>query len=189
MRHYIAILLLLIGQNLFAQYNPDTTISKRTLDSLQHELARHKDALRINYLMDIVKNNTATIDSIYSHLRDTLSVLNHSSRGQVLRRQTLQLNSNGYKTFLNDAYYDTTGKLIYEEQWKLGLREEDNGITGFMSSRSRYHYDSLGRESGVTTEFWDGGGHRVRKVDYTIDASSNKVWGERHKLSQYAFWD
>jgi hypothetical protein len=70
----------------------------------------------------------------------------------------------------------------------MGCNSESN-ITGFLQYRYRYHYDQFGKEIGMTTESYDGAGHRVRRFEYTVDTNGNKVWGNRFKLNQYAFWD
>ena len=188
MKSSILILLIFLGQISTAQWRQDTTISKKMLDSLNHELFRYKNAAKESFLNQVVKTNTIKVDSVYSKNKDTLTIINYSKFNSPLRKKEIIFDNPKCKRFLIDTYYDTTGKMVYEEQWKLGCNSEDD-VIGFLKNRTRYHYDNYGSEIGLTTEFWNGGGHRVRRFNYTKDIEGKKIWGERYILNEYAFWD
>ena len=188
MRLFLVSILILYGQSQFAQTRLDTTISKRTLDSLQSKLAEYKDREMKGYLKDIVENYTATIDTTYSARHDTLFISNYSKEKISLRRQIFTLDESGQKESLTDFYFNSSGKLLYEEQWKFRFFSELR-ITGSMPSRTRYHYDSLGKECAMTVESWNGGGHRVIKFNYLIDSVGKKIWGAKLILDKNYFWD
>lgn len=152
------------------------------------ELVEYKNAVKQNYFSKIVDHYTAFVDSSYSARKDTLVISNISRAQRTLRRQEFHFDKTGCKQSLLDAYFDTSGRKLYEEQWKMGCNWE-NDISGFLQNRYKYHYDSTGRETGMTMESYDGAGHRVQKFDYTIDAGGKKIWGKRTKLNSYAFWD
>ena len=188
MRHALILILILPGQISIAQLKLDTTISKKALDSLYQELARYKDAKNQSYFNHIVSESTIRVDSIFSTDKDTLTIFYYSRANNLLRRQEIHLDKSGCRLWLNDAYFDTTGLKLYEEQWKMGCNWENN-ITGFLKNRYRYHYDSIGNETGMTMESYDGAGHRVQRFHYTIGMDKKKVWGNRIKLKENAFWD
>jgi hypothetical protein len=188
MRSSLIVILILLGNFCHAQWRQDTTISKKTLDSLQNELVRYKDASHYSYFNKIILNHTATVDSVYSVYKDTLIVTNYSKANTPLRKQETHFDKEGCKRWQIDTYNDTTGRKLYEERWNMGCNWENN-ISGFLQYRYRYHYDSTGKETRMTMESYDGGGHRVQRFYYTIDITGNKVVGKRVKLSKYAFWD
>jgi hypothetical protein len=74
MRHSLIIIPILVGLNSYAQWRPDTTISKKTLDSLHHELVRYKDAAKQTYFNQIVIGNTITVDSLFTVDKGTLTI-------------------------------------------------------------------------------------------------------------------
>ena|SRR5579875_3755587 len=188
MRHFLILILTLVGQNSFAQWKQDTTISKKTLDSLYQELVRYKDANKQTYFNGLVARYTATVDSIYSTRKDTLTVFYYTKTSHPLLKQEIHFDKTGCKGWQYDTYFDTSGRKQYEEQWHMGCNQESD-FAGFLQYRYRYHYDSTGKETGVTMESYDGAGHRVQKFEYAIDGSGKKVWGKRVKLNEHAFWD
>jgi hypothetical protein len=188
MRQSFVIIFLLVGQFSFSQVRQDTIISKKTLDSLLQKLVDYKDIAKRNFFGKIIAENTMSVDSMFSKQRDTLTILNVSWRKIPLRSQEFHYDKSGCKTLLIDTYFDTTGRKLYKEQWHLGCNWENN-ISGFLQYRYRYHYDSSGNEVGMTAESYDGAGHRVQRFYYTIDTNGKKVWGNRVKLNEYAFWD
>jgi hypothetical protein len=188
MKQFCVIIFVIPGQFAFAQMRQDTTIPKRTLDSLLQKLATYKDILRRNYFDQVIEKHTISVDSVSSHEKNTLTVLNVSKTKTTLRKQEFHLDKAGCKTLLIDDYYDTTGRKLYKEQWKMGCGGE-NDITGFLQYRYRYHYDDTGKETGMTMESYDGGGHRVQRFTYTVQPNGEKVWVQRVKLNEYAFWD
>ena len=140
MRQFLIFILLFSGHTSIAQWNPDTTVSKKTLDSLYHELARYKDANNQTYFNQIVLRNTERIDSLVSIHKDTLLITNYSKTDKTLRKQEFHFDKDGCQSLLIDTYFDTTGLKLYQEQWKLGCNSEYN-ITGFLQYRYRYHYE------------------------------------------------
>lgn len=188
MRQFLIFIILISGHTSIAQWNPDTTVSKKTLDSLYQELARYKDANKQTYFNQIVLRNTIKIDSFFSNRKDTLTIINYSKADQPLRKQEFHFDKNGCKSLLIDTYFDTTGLRLYQEQWKLGCNLEDN-ITGLLQYRYRYHYDKSQNEIGMTSESFDGGGHRVRYFEYKIDVNGKKNITKNIKLGVYSFWD
>jgi hypothetical protein len=188
MRQSLIIILILFGQVCHAQWKQDTTISKRMLDSLHQELARFKDAAKQTYFNHIIISNTARVDSIYTKDNTTLTITNYSLTKTPLRIQEIHFDKTGCKSLLNDTYFDTSGLKRYEEQWKMGCNWENN-ITGFLQYRYRYHYDKSHKEIGMTTESFDGGGHRVRYFEYTIDQNGKKNIIKNVKLFEHSFWD
>lgn len=188
MRQFLLFIILISGHTSIAQWNPDTTVSKKTLDSLYQELVRYKDANKQIYFNQIVLRNTTKIDSSFSRRKDTLLITNYSKTEKPLRKQEFYFDKNGCQSLLIDTYFDTTGLKLYQEQWKLGCKTENN-ITGFLQYRYRYHYDKTQKEIGMTTESYDGGGHRVRYIEYNIDTNGKKNITKNIKLGKYSFWD
>lgn len=188
MRHFLILILVFGVQASIAQWKLDTTISKRTLDSLHHELARHKDASKRTYFRQIVAHNSMKVDSFFTINNDTLTIINYSKTNKPLRTQEIHFDKAGCKSLLIEMLFDTTGLRIYQEQWKLGC-DWENDITGFLQYRYRYHYDQSKNEIGMTTESFDGGGHRVRYFEYKIDTNGKKSITKSLKLSEYSFWD
>ena len=188
MRQSIFFILFFIGHVSFAQWRQDTTISKKTLDSLHQELVRYKDAAKQSYFKQIISRNTAIVDSLFSVSKDTLTITNYSKEKMPLRKQEFHFDKTGCKSMLVDTYFDSTGNKLYLEQWKMGCNWENN-ITGFLQYRYRYHYDPNGKEIGMTSESYDGGGHRVRHFEYNIDVNGKKTVTKNIKLSIHSFWD
>lgn len=188
MRQFLIFIIVISGHTSIAQWNPDTTVSKKTLDSLYQELARYKDANKQTYFNQIVSSNTVKIDSLFTSGKDTLIIINYSETSKLLRKQEFHFDTDGCKRLLIDTYFDTTGLRLYQEQWKLGCNFENN-ITGFLQYRYRYHYDKTNNEIGMTSESFDGGGHRVRYFKYDIDKQGKKTVTQNIKLNQYSFWD
>lgn len=188
MRQFLIFIMLISGHTSIAQWNPDTTVSKKTLDSLYQELIRYKDANKQTYFNQIVLRNTERIDSFFSSRKDTLLITNYSKKDNPLRKQEFHYDKDGCQSLLIDTYFDTTGLKLYQEQWKLGCNSADN-ITGFLHYRYRYHYDKTQKEIGMTTESYDGGGHRVRYFEYNIDTNGKKNITKNIKLGKYSFWD
>lgn len=188
MREFLIFIIIISGHTSIAQWNPDTTVSKKTLDSLYQELARYKDTNKQTYFNQIVSRNTVKIDSLFSTRKDTLTIINYSKTYKLLRKQEFHFDIDGCKRLLIDTFFDTTGLKLYQEQWKLGSNFE-NDITGFLQYRYRYHYDKTNNEIGMTSESFDGGGHRVRYFEYEIDRHGKKTVTQNIKLNQYSFWD
>ena len=155
---------------------------------MHQELINYKDAAKQTYFNQVLISNTIKVDSLYSEAKDTLTITNYSKSNKTLRKQEIIYNRRGCKRWMIDSYFDTAGRRVYEEQWNMDCNL-DNNITGSLQNRKRYHYNDSGREIGMTQEFWDGGGHRVRKYNYSIDIDGKKSLVKFFKLSEYAFWD
>ena len=188
MRHSLTFILIIVGIVSHAQWKQDTTISKKTFDSLYQELVRYKDADKQTYFNHIVLNNTIRIDSFFTIAKDTLTIINYSKANRPLRKQEIYFNKEGCKSLSIDTYFDTTGLRLYQEQWKSGCNQ-GNAITGFLQYRYRYHYDRSRKEIGMTAESYDGGEHRVRYFEYTINSNGDKTLTKNIKLNEYSFWD
>lgn len=188
MKTCLSVLLILIAHCSTAQYKQDTTISKKALDSVLQQLASYKDGIKQRNLSSFISEKTFSIDTLYSAGKDTLTISNRDKNKRLLMTQVFYTDKAGCKTWLHHSFYDTTTRLMYQEHWKLGCDTEKD-ITGFLQNRTRFHYDSLGHETGMTQEFWDCRGHTVRKYNYSIDVYGKKIWGDKIILNKYAFWD
>ena len=184
-------ILLSIGYISFAQQQEDTTIQKRTADSLKTVKYRLKDANQKFLYRKRVLSELRYIDTLRPETNSV--VFNYISKNdQLLQKTILKFARKDCISSELIEYFDKKGLLEYFEQWNYDCRTEEEGNPGndpferFLYHFERFEYDSLNR---VTLRvFYYPTIPYSRQIKYSYDSKGNQQ-AQIKIIAENEFWD
>jgi hypothetical protein len=191
MKHAFIIILLSIGYISFAQQPEDTTIQKKTADSLKTVKYRLKDANQKFLYRKRVLSELRDIDTLRTDINSV--VFNYISKDdQLLQKTILKFARMDCISSELIEYFNKKGLLEYFEQWNYDCRTEEEISPGdkpferLLYHFERFEYDSLNR---VTLRvFYYPTIPYSRQIKYSYDSKGNQQ-AQIKVIAENEFWD
>ena len=191
MKPVFIFILLSIGYISLAQQQADTTINKKTADSLKTVKYRLKDANQKFAYKRRVLSELQHIDTLYPESNSV--VFNYIAKNDLLLQKTILKFAR--KDCISSElieYFNKKGLLEYFEQWNYDCRTEEEGNPGndpferFLYHFERFEYDSLNR---VTLRvFYYPTIPYSRQMKYSYDSKGNQQ-AQIRVIAENEFWD
>ena len=164
------------------QYNTDTTVTKKYIDSLRRELSDLKEKNNFLYWAYQEKKNVLRIDTVF--IRADSSIITFSLRdGKPLKRQFNILDKD--KDLIRYAvhYYNNKEQVKYIENWRS---MHDDRFDGRLESAERIEYDNSGRQT-LRVKYLQSVRRTIR-TNYLYDLNGEKQT-TTEVIKSDALWD
>lgn len=166
----------------FGQFNIDTTVTIKYIDSLKKTIADLKERNNFLYWHYQEKANVSKVDTIF--IRSDSSIITFTLKdGNLLKRQFNILDKDNDIVQYTIYYYNNKKQVSYIEDWQT---LKDECFDGRLSSAERLEYDSLGRQI-LSVKYLDSVRRTIRKT-FHYD-KSGAIETKTSIIKSYALWD
>lgn len=181
---------MLFSGQLLSQKNSDTTISKRTIDSLKTEIHLLRSKANVLSWKYKVATEVKKLDTTLNTF-DSITIRYLTNDGKILKKQRVLFDKSGCKTHTTDYYYSNDTLLQYVEYWRYNCsKAEDNDpsdytITDYLQRCDRFLYDSKGR---LLLQVIDLSTPMTLRIEYRYNENGAREAISR-RIKWNEFWD